>query len=188
MKPEHHFHLKNGGKLKDLFDLAKSLEEMPEEVFNHHVNEHRNDFYNWIRDVIGDQELALKIKRSKTKKEMQQHLGEIIKGTVDEQIKEKQETKTEKETKQAAKEAKEPELNVSVGKPAKKLKSMKKEAKTIKKEPPKTMPKQTIKTATHPATKPHQHCPYKTFHCGVLEFMIGVLVGLLLEFIIITML
>ena len=37
---------------------------MDDGVFRHHVNDEKNDFYNWIRDVIEDQFLADKIKGS----------------------------------------------------------------------------------------------------------------------------
>jgi len=52
------FVLVDGKVLKDVFQLIDALEKMGDDVFNHHVNEARNDFSNWIRDVFDDHELA----------------------------------------------------------------------------------------------------------------------------------
>ena len=56
------FYLKDGRKLKSLVELTEALESMSEDVFRHHVNEARNDFSNWIKDVFKDEELAKDIK------------------------------------------------------------------------------------------------------------------------------
>jgi len=34
------------------------MDDMAEEIFSHHVSEAKNDFANWIREVIGEIELA----------------------------------------------------------------------------------------------------------------------------------
>jgi outer membrane protein assembly factor BamA len=39
-------------------ELAKGLVTMSDEVFAHHANLERNDFSNWVRDVIKDEKLA----------------------------------------------------------------------------------------------------------------------------------
>ncbi|MBM3200132.1 hypothetical protein FJZ53_04275 [Candidatus Woesearchaeota archaeon] len=54
----HYFYLSDGRALKSLRELAEALEDMSEETFRHHVNSEKNDFANWIRDVITDEELA----------------------------------------------------------------------------------------------------------------------------------
>jgi len=64
---EYHFVLKNGEKLKDLKDLLKALEKMPEDMFRHHVNNARNDFSAWINDVFKDNHLAEELKKLNTK-------------------------------------------------------------------------------------------------------------------------
>jgi hypothetical protein len=56
--PEQYFILRNGQPVRSLKELIEILEYIDDTTFDHHVNEYRNDFSNWIRDVIGDAELA----------------------------------------------------------------------------------------------------------------------------------
>jgi hypothetical protein len=55
------FVLSDGQKLKSLFDLARSLDKMTDDMFNFHVNETKNDFSNWINDVFEMPDLAKEI-------------------------------------------------------------------------------------------------------------------------------
>lgn len=70
------FMLYMGTNIKSLHELGDAIGIMADRTFMHHVAEGRNDFSNWVRDVIGDHELAEKIKRLGTKQEM---AGEINK-------------------------------------------------------------------------------------------------------------
>ena len=65
--PEQCFWVNNGPILKNLDELSSALPEMNNETFNHHVNNEKNDFSNWIKDVIGDGKLANEILSSKSK-------------------------------------------------------------------------------------------------------------------------
>ena len=65
------FVLKDGRLLKDLVELAHALEHMSDDVFNHHVNNFKNDFKKWIEDVFGEKELAAEIAKAKTRSDMQ---------------------------------------------------------------------------------------------------------------------
>ena len=65
------FVLKDGRVLKDLVELAHSLDHMSDDVFNHHVNNSKNDFRNWIRDVFGQKELAAELEKAKTRSDLQ---------------------------------------------------------------------------------------------------------------------
>ena len=58
---EHAFVLLNGPKINNLYELAEALENIKETSFRHHVTGQKNDFSNWIRDVVGDSELAAKL-------------------------------------------------------------------------------------------------------------------------------
>ncbi len=56
--PESCFWLCDGQILKSMEDLSRALKSMNDDVFRYHVNEAKNDFANWIRNILKDQELA----------------------------------------------------------------------------------------------------------------------------------
>lgn len=49
--------------LKNLQELEVALGEMSLETFRYHANDTRNDFSNWVRDVIGDEKLSRDISK-----------------------------------------------------------------------------------------------------------------------------
>lgn len=55
------FYLCDGKVLRNLNDLINSLDKMVDDVFNFHANKDKNDFSNWIRDVISEPELSMNI-------------------------------------------------------------------------------------------------------------------------------
>lgn len=65
--PEQCFWVSNGPILKNIEELANVLPDMAEDTFRHHVNSDKNDFSNWVRDVIGDQKLANDLLSSKNR-------------------------------------------------------------------------------------------------------------------------
>jgi hypothetical protein len=64
------FYCKNGKIINSLEELACCVRELEPETFLHHVNEERNDFEKWIREVVGDIILANRIKRTKRQNTM----------------------------------------------------------------------------------------------------------------------
>jgi len=66
-----YFILCNGKPVKNIKELADVMEELEDAVFNHHVNNDKNDFATWIKDVFKDIALAEKITGAKDKKHMQ---------------------------------------------------------------------------------------------------------------------
>lgn len=58
VKGQHVFQLHMGASIHSLKELAEALDLMAEKSFQHHVTESRNDFSNWVKDVLGDDELA----------------------------------------------------------------------------------------------------------------------------------
>ena len=67
LDPKFYFYLSDGRPLKSLLELADAIEEMDEDVFSHHVNQHRDDFAKWVSDIFHDEELAIKLGRSKSR-------------------------------------------------------------------------------------------------------------------------
>ncbi|MBD3354834.1 hypothetical protein GF361_02525 [Candidatus Woesearchaeota archaeon] len=186
IKPANYFILKDGTVIKNLFELSKQLDKMPEEVFSHHVNENRNDFYNWVKDVVKDKSLARKISSVKDKSKMKKYIGakiqkDVVKGMNHKKPKTKPRTKTaEKKNTQNTKT-----------KPAKTQEQKKSSnSKNIIKDIWITLFKQKKEdnTKNHPyinqnKVKPGINCPYKTIHCGLLEFLFGIVIGLLIAMV-----
>ena len=68
---EHYFHAANGTIIRGILELDQALEHMSEETFSYHVNSTKNDFANWIRNIIKDEALAAKIGNTDNKQAMQ---------------------------------------------------------------------------------------------------------------------
>ncbi|HRY33484.1 MAG TPA: DUF5752 family protein [Bacteroidales bacterium] len=60
------FYLSNGQVLSSLKDLYTGIQQMPDDVFFHHVSSEKNDFANWVSAVIGDKTLAAKVAKAGT--------------------------------------------------------------------------------------------------------------------------
>jgi hypothetical protein len=65
VKPEETFRVHDGREIKNLKQYLKVLNDISDESFRKHVNEEKNDFANWIRHSIGDQELADQMDKTK---------------------------------------------------------------------------------------------------------------------------
>ncbi|MBW2980608.1 hypothetical protein KY360_04280 [Candidatus Woesearchaeota archaeon] len=74
----HHFIVKNGTRIKNLRELYTSLKSMDNITFNHHVNDFKNDFHNWVRDIHKDNRLASDLLAAKNRKEMVEHLKKRV--------------------------------------------------------------------------------------------------------------
>jgi hypothetical protein len=68
---EHHFYLKDGRELKSVYELIDSFDNMPDDVFKHHVNTEKNDFANWLGDVFDEKDLAKEMKELNTARDTQ---------------------------------------------------------------------------------------------------------------------
>ena len=49
---EFYFKLVDGKMLKSVPELLEALKNMDDWVYQHHVNQERNDFVNWLRDIF----------------------------------------------------------------------------------------------------------------------------------------
>ena len=73
------FWIHNGPVLKNLVDLRDAFETINDEQFNYHVNKDKNDFANWIRDVLHEIPLATKLQNYRTKKTMIKTINVFLK-------------------------------------------------------------------------------------------------------------
>jgi hypothetical protein len=64
---EKRFWNADGRYFSNLEELGAALENMTDETYLIHANEAKSDFSNWVRDVIGDDKLALDLKKSATR-------------------------------------------------------------------------------------------------------------------------
>jgi len=55
---EHVFWCCDGRILKNLSELCDALGAMSDDTFAYHVNAAKNDFHNWVKDIIRDDALA----------------------------------------------------------------------------------------------------------------------------------
>lgn len=76
---EKWFFFAHGRKAKDIEGLKKVLEKIEDSEFNHHVNDQRNDFANWVEHVFGEQGLASKLRTTYNKEDMHNIVDEFLK-------------------------------------------------------------------------------------------------------------
>ena len=69
----------NGPIIRNLHELEKAIENMDTETYKHHAYEERNDFENWVRDVVKDEELAHALSKCRSQQEMFEKLRNKIK-------------------------------------------------------------------------------------------------------------
>ncbi len=74
-----YFVLQDGKLFKSPKDLMDALGAMPEEQFDYHTKQGRNDFANWLWFVFDEKELADTIFKAKTQKDtlkiLKKHYG-----------------------------------------------------------------------------------------------------------------
>ena len=62
---EQCFWTTDGSVISNLVELEKVFAHMSDDVFTHHVHKERNDFANWIADILQDVELAQSLRTAK---------------------------------------------------------------------------------------------------------------------------
>ena len=67
---KYHFVLKDGRRLRSLYELVDELETMSDDTFRHYANEFKNDFANWIEFVIGERALADEVRRLRARQDI----------------------------------------------------------------------------------------------------------------------
>lgn len=76
--PDKTFKTRTGAEIWGLQDLLDFLEIMDEETFKHHVTSHRNDFAQWIEDVLGDTGLSKQLRKTRDSMKTQELLAHRI--------------------------------------------------------------------------------------------------------------
>lgn len=65
---EQCFWVNNGAIISNLLELRDALDRMTDDVFGYHVTRGKNDFADWVEYVLGDTELAGKLRSAKKPK------------------------------------------------------------------------------------------------------------------------
>jgi hypothetical protein len=131
---ELRFWVCDGRILKNVNDLANALRTMNKETFKYHVNRDKNDFSAWVAEVIGDKELAERMQRAKTQKEMIEVVRKSVKTAKMPKAREAAKIKQTKPKKRAAKEIKKIRAKAKVKREIKKQSTLKQLMPKIKKE------------------------------------------------------
>ncbi|MDD5701392.1 MAG: hypothetical protein PHU23_05000 [Dehalococcoidales bacterium] len=61
------FWCSDGKVVKDMTGLRDALAMMSDQTFRFHSNEIKKDFSNWIQNVVGDEELAREMRRTRSR-------------------------------------------------------------------------------------------------------------------------
>ncbi len=56
--PSESFWVNKGPVIRNIYELANAIENISDDTFEYHVNEQKNDFSEWVRNVLNDNELA----------------------------------------------------------------------------------------------------------------------------------
>ncbi len=72
--PDKYFYARDGTVIKNINHLFEELQHMPDEVFEYHVNDEKNDLYHWIKDVFGEYKLAQNVKDARSREEVIKHV------------------------------------------------------------------------------------------------------------------
>jgi hypothetical protein len=75
---EKQFWCSDGRAFKNLAELAAGLKQISEETFRYHFNKTKNDFSKWVGDVIGDEQLAKDLLKSKSRAQATQAVADRI--------------------------------------------------------------------------------------------------------------
>ncbi len=76
---EKSFWTVDGKVLRNLKQTIKYLEKIKKSAYAYHINKKKNDFANWIRDVYQKKQIAEKIKKVKTPKQIANIIRKMVK-------------------------------------------------------------------------------------------------------------
>ena len=61
---EYVFRCHDGRTLRDMQEFGEAFTQMTDDTFAFHANTDKNDFNNWLKDIIQDEKLARELERS----------------------------------------------------------------------------------------------------------------------------
>jgi hypothetical protein len=158
-------------KIKNLNELLLALEDHQYlETAKSHVTEHKNDYANWIKDVLNEYELAEKISKEKEIPA----IVELIKKRLEAE-KAAGETKLDKDLEAVSPISLNPEIN--------KYKEEKKENESIKTDIHLEKETSHHKDTLKKASEPRHFCP-RFFECMKKEFLFGFALGIIVGIVI----
>jgi len=62
------FWTKSGSIIHNIYQLAEALDAMGDDDYEYHHSTKKSDFANWVQDVLGDEELARKLRSAGSRK------------------------------------------------------------------------------------------------------------------------
>lgn len=68
--PEEKIFWSHDGQIfRNIIELAKGLVVMTDETYAYHANTYKNDFVNWVKDIIGDEQMARDLSKSMSRQD-----------------------------------------------------------------------------------------------------------------------
>ncbi len=65
--PEYVFYCHDSCVFKNMKELRDGLANMADEVYTYHANSEKNDFSQWVKDIIKDEQLAVDLQSARSK-------------------------------------------------------------------------------------------------------------------------
>jgi hypothetical protein len=72
------FFCQDGVILRNMKDLAEAMTRMTDVIFTYHSNAEKRDFSNWVRDIIGDFELATELEKLRDRSKAAQIVSQRV--------------------------------------------------------------------------------------------------------------
>lgn len=77
--PQFKFYMSDGKVLSSLQELHQALQQISDNTYQYHANAQKNDFANWVGDIIKDPALAKKLKASKNRTQAIKEIAKKVK-------------------------------------------------------------------------------------------------------------
>lgn len=78
VQPQFSFWVKDGPLLRNIYELRDELKNIRDDTYTYHANKEKNDFSNWVRDIIGEEKLAKSLEKARDKLDAAKKVGAWI--------------------------------------------------------------------------------------------------------------